>query len=416
VSIRTIIIYISEILEAAPSDQFTNLGKSLAKIPDFGSLSMSISVLAALREYNCGHDLICLSSILGVLNSTALFSFVPQNLKSPDGDFMTLLNIMNKVLLVKQSTSSNQFNIDRICEATHLTKIKHVIGPALRRYRSMEKSFNLSSDYRAEAHTKSGNWELIAKALLTGYSDNVFVSMKELQEKTLLFARYKDLTDIAVLDLKSTLTRPKKEEPVPLVLAKDVLYSTAVRSRSIISFVGEIKLEWMDYSLQREVILSIEEETHLNSESRYSKARLLYSDNLHMQLTNKTLSLRGRSGLVLNAELHLRKEMITKIKFELTNRYQPNTTLHENLSRNLQKVSKMPNIFEPMIWRWKNEKQVRINVNNTVSSKTCEITIKGRYSEIQKVKEEFDSFLSWLGSCAVIRHPDAGKIIRMLNT
>jgi hypothetical protein len=371
---------------------------------------MSISVLSALRD-NCGHDLICLSSVLGVLNSTAIFSLVPQSFKSSDGDFMTLLNIMNKVLLVKQSIPAHQFNLDRICEATKLTNLRHVIGPALRRYMSLEKSFNLSADYRVQAHTKSGNWESIARALLSGYSDNVFVSMRELHEKHLLFARYKDLTDIAVLDLKSTLTKPLKEAPVPTVLARDVLYSTAVRSRSIISFVGEIKLEWMNYSLQREFNLSPEEETHLNNESRYTKARSMYSDNIHMQLNNKTISLRGKSGVVLNAELHLRKEMIHEIKFELTNRYPPNTTLHENLSRNLEKVSKMPRIFDPMIWRWKNEKQVKIKVNNKASSKSCEITIKGRYSQIYEVKKEFDSFLSWLGSCAVIRNLDAGKMI-----
>ncbi|CAF2786717.1 unnamed protein product [Rotaria sp. Silwood2] len=404
-----------DILEAAPSDEFAKLGKALAKIPDFGSLQMSISVLAALRHYSCGHDLICLASMLGVLNSTAIFSLIPPTFKSPDGDFMTLLNIMNKVLLVKQSIPSHQFNIDRICEAADLTKIRHIIGPALRRYLSLEKSFNLSSDYRAAAHTKSGKWEYIAKALLTGYSDNVFVSMRELQEKNLLFARYKDLNDIAVLDLKSTLTRPLKQEPVPLILVRDVLYSTAVRSRAIVSFAGEIKLEWMEYSLQRELILSNEEEIHLNSENRYAKARSLYSDTIHMQLKNKTLSLRGRSGTVLNAELHLRKEMITEIKFNLTNRHPPDTTLHQNLSRNLEQVCKMPYIFHPMIWRWDAEKQVKIKVNNGVSSKTCEITVTGRYSEIVKVKEEFDSFLSWLENCAVIRNPDADVPPRVLR-
>ncbi|CAF4009302.1 unnamed protein product, partial [Rotaria sp. Silwood1] len=97
--------------------------------------------IAALRHFNCGHDLICLSSMLDVLNSAAIFSLIPSTFKSPDGDFMTLLNIMNKVLLVKQSIPSHQFNIDRICEAADLTKIRHIISPALRRYISLEKSF-----------------------------------------------------------------------------------------------------------------------------------------------------------------------------------------------------------------------------------------------------------------------------------
>ena len=370
---------------------------------------MSISVLSALRS-NCGRDLIRLSSILGVLNSTALFSLIPPSFKNVDGDFMTLLDIMNKVLSVEQSTLTYQFNLNRICEATQLTSIKHIIGPALRRYTSLKKSF-VSNDYCAEAHVGSGNWESIARALLTGYSDNVFVSMRELHEKHPLFARYKDLSDIAVLDLKSTLTKPIKEAPVPLVITRDVLYSTAVRSRSIILFVGGINVEWMRHNLERELKLTPEEETHLNTESRYTNAHSLYSNNIEMNLNDKTISLRGKSSVVFNAELHLLNEMIHEIKFELTNRYPSNTASYNNLANNLEKVGKMPRIFDPMIWRWKNEKQVIIKVNNKASSKTCEIKIKGRHSEIYKAKREFDSFLSWLGNCAVIRNLDAGKII-----
>ena len=235
--------------------------------------------------------------------------------------------------------------------------------------------------------------------------------MRELQEKHPLFARYKDLSDIAVLDLKSTLTKPVNEAPVPLVIVRDVLYSTAVRSRSIISFVGGINVEWMNHDLERELKLTPEEKTHLNNGSRYTNAHSLYSNNIDMNLNNETISLRGKSSVVFNAELHLRNEMIHETKFELTNRYPSNTTLHENLKRNLEQVSKMPRIFDPIIWRWKNEKQVIIKVYNKASSKTCEIKINGRLSQIYKAKEEFDSFLSWLGYCAVIRNLDAGKII-----
>lgn len=397
-------------MEKAPSEGFTNVGKLLSKLPDFGSIQMSTSVLAALREYKCGHDLICLASILGVLNSTAIFSSIPSNLKSADGDFMTLLNIMNKILLVKESIAPNQFDINRICQVADLTSIKHVLGPALRRYRNLEKAFSLS-DYRVQAHTKSGQWESIAKALLAGYSDNVFVSMRELQEKNLLFTRYRDTEDIAVLDLKSTLTRPKKQEPVPLVVARDVFYSTAVRSRAIISFVGEIKLDWMKHSIKREFSLTTEEKTYLDSDSRYDKVRQLYPSNIQMTLSSTSLLLTGRSDVVLNAELQLRKEMITERKFELKNRFSSNTAEYKNLANNLEKISKMPYIFHPMIWRWEAEKQVKITVDSNAAKKTCDIKVVGRASEIAKVKDEFDSFLSWLGSCAVVQDPDAGKKI-----
>ncbi|CAF4473949.1 unnamed protein product, partial [Rotaria socialis] len=92
-----------DILEQGLSDQFTNHGKILGKLPDFGSVQMSRCVLSSLQEYSCGRDLICLASILSVLNTTTIFKSSPSSFKSPDGDFMTLLNIMNEALLVKQS-------------------------------------------------------------------------------------------------------------------------------------------------------------------------------------------------------------------------------------------------------------------------------------------------------------------------
>ena len=85
-------IFIIDIVGGTSNDQFTDHGKLLAKLPDFGSLAMSKSVYAALLHYNCGRDLIILSSILGVLNTTTIFKSIPQSMKSSDGDFMTLLN------------------------------------------------------------------------------------------------------------------------------------------------------------------------------------------------------------------------------------------------------------------------------------------------------------------------------------
>ena len=409
IRVQLFIVFVSDILEKHPSDQFTDFGKSLTNIPDFGSLAMSISVLAALTTHHCGHDLICLSSILSVLNSTAIFSLIPQAFKSPDGDFMTLLNIMNKVLAVKQSIRTDQFDLDYICQATDLMKIRHIIGPAWKRYSSVAKSLNISPDYRVAAHRKNGEWKFIARALLAGYQDNVFVSMRELQEKNLVFARYKDVTDTAILDIKSTLTRPVKQAPVSLVLARDVLYSSAIRSQAVISFVGQIEDKWMDYSINRELTITPEEETSLTTKNIVFKILSVFTKDVQIELRNKTVSFKGRSGTVVNAEIHFRKEMIDTLVFPLKNRHPVGSAEHENLSRNLTQVSKMPHIFLPMIWRWLLEKQVEIQVKNNISTTSCEIIIKGRDSEIKKAKREFDSFLYWLSICAVIRHPDAGR-------
>ena len=95
-----------------------------------------------------------------------------------------------------------------------------------------------------------------APALLEGYSDNAFVSMRELQYRNLHFIRYNGQGDtIAALDLQSTLTRPINTAPVSLVLARDIRHSTAIRANAILSFVGEIKSDWLEHKIERQVDL-----------------------------------------------------------------------------------------------------------------------------------------------------------------
>lgn len=369
---------------------------------------MSKCVLAALNDYNCGRDLICLASILSVLNTTTIFKGLPKNFNSSDGDFMTLLNIMNEVLLVKQSVSAKEFRLDRFCQATGLNNIKHIIGQALRRYTNLQKSFNLLKEFRQNAEKTSGNWEFIAKSLLTGYHENVFVSMKELHDRTHQFIRYSNQHDIAVLDLLSTITRPLDQTPVSLILARDVRYLSVLRSTAILSFIGEIKPEWIEYNIDRNISLNNEEENHLNKDNKYTNAKSKFS-KINILLNNKTVSLKGPAGHVLNAELHLRQEIIYEHTFNLENKNTPGSTTYENLQRNLESVMKMTRIFKPLIWRWQSQKQVKITVNSDTATKTCKVTVIGRDSDIKKVCEEFRSFLGWLQGCAVIRHPNGGK-------
>jgi hypothetical protein len=79
------------------------------------------------------------------------------------------------------------------------------------------------------------------------------------------------------------------------------------------------------------------------------------------------------------------------------------------MQRNLESVSKMIRIFNPMIWRWEAQHQVKITVNTTTIKDQCEITVEGRDSQNQLIHNEFQSFLGWLKDCAVFRHPNSGK-------
>jgi len=410
-TISTIIIELKNlgILKSSSSNQFTSEGERLAKLPDFGSLAMAKSVLYALDIYNCGRDLICLASILSVLNTTALLKDIPQYMKSPDGDFMTLLNIMNTILLVKESVPNHKFNLQRVCERKGLTNIAHVVRQAMRRYENLEKSFNLSVEYRHKAQIRSDNWECIAKSLLAGYADNIFVSMKDLYEKTHLFVRYNNEDDRAILDLQSTLTRPISETPVSIVLARDIRYASAVRSIAILSFVGELKPSWIGLNIERDIEISEEEKQHLNGKNIWTRFKSKLSHKIH-QLKNKPIvSLHGTTGIVINDEFHLRKQMVTTMQFQLENNCTKNTAAYENLSKNLESITKMIYIFNPMKWRWQAQKQVKITISDNPANKTCDITVEGRDSENKNVRKEFDSFLSWLQRAAVIRHPNEGK-------
>ncbi|CAF4410343.1 unnamed protein product, partial [Rotaria magnacalcarata] len=51
---------------------FTSSGLSISKLPDFGSVEMSQAVLAALKDYKCGRDVLRLAAILGVLNTSSI--------------------------------------------------------------------------------------------------------------------------------------------------------------------------------------------------------------------------------------------------------------------------------------------------------------------------------------------------------
>ncbi|CAF3760604.1 unnamed protein product [Rotaria sp. Silwood1] len=184
---------------------------------------------------------------------------------------------MNEILLIKQSVPARAFKLTRVCEAKGLSHIKHIIGQALSRYNTYEKTFDLSNDYREQAQIQCGSWELIARSLLAGYSDNVFVSKKDLQDRTHHFLRYGNGNDIAVLDLKSTLIQPLSQPPASLVIARNILYLSSVRLVAIISFLGKIKADWIDHDVTRDIKLNEVEEKLLKTNNGYSTATTLFS-------------------------------------------------------------------------------------------------------------------------------------------
>lgn len=237
--------------------------------------------------------------------------------------------------------------------------------------------------------------------------------MKELKDRNDLYIRYKESgeDDVASLDSQSVLYRTAGKSPPALILARDIRYSTSVRSKAILSFVGELKANWVEYQIKRALKLDSEEEQRLNSNNIFSNAVAKFSSRINMALnsSSKTAILAGPAGTVFDGELHLRQNMEEEFKFNLDTTTPLSPTQRTNLNNNLKSVMKMPYIFNPMKWRWENQKQVTITINCNTSTDTIEVTVKGRNSEYKNVRKEFNSFLKWLQDCAVIRHPNSGK-------
>jgi hypothetical protein len=318
---------------------------------------------------------------------------------------------MNEILDAKQSMPAQQFKLNQFCQQKGLHSAYHTLNQACRRYETLEKSFSLSKDYRSQAQVQSGNCELIAKALLKGYSDNVFISLKELQGRTHRYTRYqssKSDIDVAVFDKQSTLNRSITSAPVSLIVARDIRYASSVRAMAILSFVGEIKASWIEYEVERKIDLNDIEKEKLNRDKILSIVNQKFPD-VQFQLSHDVLSINGPSGSVLNAELFILQKLVEDMKFSSLTNLPQNGEEYETLKRNLEGILKMTRIFNSMKWRWESQEQVKITVEQSPTAE-LEITVRGRNSKNRLVQREFLAFFIWLQNCLVIRTPNSGRL------
>ena len=396
-------------------EEFTAIGYKMAHLPDFGTVPMSRSVLAALEVFHCGRDLIRLASILSVLNTSSILRPIPSQFKRAEGDFMTLLTVMNVLLEQKQIIPPHLFNVQSICQGLDLTAISHILKRALLRNSAFESFFNRSKNYRLASQISSNDWCLIAKSLLMGFFDNVYLSQTELQGKRHSFYRYNiypvldNQQKIAVIDSSSTLARSIKSTPVSLVLVRDIHCSTAVRATSILSFIGEIQAEWMSNSLQREFKITENEKQKFNNEIQSNPAFQSISQNLAIKVQNEQIILTGNAGEILQTELYLRKQFISKHRTSLL----PESETHEKLKTNIANLVDILQVFLPLKWRWDAEKQVKVTFRKVGDS--CEVIVEARDRDFQKVRAELNCFISWLKECVVI-HLHSGIPPRQLKT
>ena len=239
----------------------TPRGKAVVQLRNFGPVQMCTSVYAGLTEYNCGQDMIRLAAILGVLNTDYILKSLPAKYKREQNDYMALLVLMNDIRAQPSLQDSLEF-----------ASISHYLRRALIRLQSFEHFFSTSATHlRQQAQISSkGEWSNVAKALLNGYRENVYVALKVLNGRINQYYRYNvseisSRKKIGTLSLGSTLDRKK---PPHIVIARDIVCSTAQRELCTLSFIGSIEPDWLDNSLERKFEVTQSERDYFQSDIR----------------------------------------------------------------------------------------------------------------------------------------------------
>ncbi|CAM4837160.1 unnamed protein product [Rotaria magnacalcarata] len=379
--------------------QFTQKGKDIAQLPDFGTLELSTSVHAALNKYNCGRDVILLAAILSVLNTPAIIPKLPNKYKRPEeGDYMSLLDLMHD--LSSQPTSIND---------PELADIQHHLRRALIRLKTFEAYFSntsTKSEWQKAAKISSDNWYNIAQALLDGYWEKVYVSLDRLQGRNGRYVRYSetpeefddDRKQTAVLKTTTIISRERRPE---CVFARDILCSTAIRATSLISFLGIIPAAWLTHEIERKVKVTATEMT---------KFKEKISDSIDRHITYSTagheIIFKGPTGKVFDTEQHVREQLCNEYEWFLPDK----ESLKNNsmLRTNMPKVKRC--IFMPFLWRWQNEKQVQ-NMNIEKESPTLlKIVATCREKDARSIKAELNSFFNRLSQCESFQNEQKNNV------
>ncbi|CAF4220315.1 unnamed protein product, partial [Rotaria magnacalcarata] len=353
------------------NERFSDDGKAIAKLPDFGSLSMKISVYFGLTKEKCDQDMIRLAAILSVLNTTFILSQLsPQFKQEEEGDYMSLLTLMNAIIEKPNMIKNNE-----------LEDIDHLLRRALLR-----------------------KWSYIARALLAGHNENLYVALKELNGRIHQYCRYNNVTQeetrkqIAKLDKATTLSQLRQPS---IVIARDVLCTADVRKLSILSIIGSIQPVWLDNSLIRKFELTRKERIYFQENIRASDDFKAVSQHVCNMVDNKALELSGNAGQVFETERFVCQQLIRPHDWNLVDDDQLDRD--KNLKMNVESIRKCLLMFFPLIWRFENEKQaiVRVMIDGIDN---CKILVESRDKYNETIREEFDSFVKWLRKCVSIQH------------
>ncbi|CAF5158406.1 unnamed protein product, partial [Rotaria magnacalcarata] len=182
-----------------------------------------------------------------------------------------------------------------------LEDIDHLLRRALLRWKAFQRFFKTNEDkhLRNLSQTFSGKWSYIARALLAGHNENLYVALKELNGRIHQYRRYNNVTQeetrkqIAKLDKATTLSQLRQPS---IVIARDVLCTADVRKLSILSIIGFIQPVWLDNSLIRKFELTSKERIYFQENIRASDDFKAVSQHVCNMVDNKALELSGNAG------------------------------------------------------------------------------------------------------------------------
>lgn len=396
----------------------TDLGKEISRLPIVGNVRIMKAIYSALTKYNCGRTMIELASILMSMsvNVSSLLRSIPKILQSSNGDFETLLKVFHEIWNLKESfdTSNGKkfFDVRKACSGLGVTMGIEILTKAIRRYELLQNAFLKLPKYRNSSQISAKNWESVACSLLSGFQDQIFINLGELQGQKQYYLWIKEDCNkkpIKVLmDPNSTLSRNINQDQIPFVIAKDIFSSAHVRDEHLgsICVLGEIKPEWITFEVRdRKINITITEENNVQVQQTIKSFCQKYP-SLKFTINNQKINLSGPAGPLFLLEKEIRK---TLIKIESIPLIDNND--NDDTKEKMKNVMRMANIFFPLNWRWQNTQQIKIDIK----SNKLEIEVTGREKQIGKVKEEFMSFKGWLKTCNVLRHPNSGVSPRVLK-
>ncbi|CAF1258217.1 unnamed protein product, partial [Didymodactylos carnosus] len=386
---------------------FTPVGNAIAQLPDFGNVAMNVSVYFGLTKFNCGRDIIRLAAFLSVMNTAGSLRTIPDRFKQSDeGDFMTLLSVMNHLKSHQNAMDNQEF-----------LPIAHQLRRALARLKSFENFFEKASPQLCEASEISAHyWPNVARSLLAGYWEHVYVCMKELNGSNTQYYRY-NISDhehaqrkqIAAIDYATTIDL--KSNCPTVVLARDVFCGTDRRG-CILSFVGIIQSSWLDNALERKLDVTPQEREHFLANIRPTNEFITIAQSVANTANSTNIELIGNAGDVLDTERFIRQKLQRLRKWHLVEDNELNN--NPTLQMNVRNVRKNLRYFNPLIWGSLNEKQVVVKMEKD-GQNSITISVNSREEDGKKIKKIIDMFVWWLRKCVAVRNEHSGVIPKFLN-